>query len=118
MRILYNKERFDPTKYGDDRIIKESGMSKMQFDPRSPSFLMLNFMLQELEDETDYIQFGQIDEIKYHQINLDQQLPSSWMTFCRHPFQAIFWGSPPCCCYGHVAIEHIGQQGTLCHTTH
>ena len=78
MRILYNKERFDPTKYGDDRIIKESGMSKMQFDPRSPSFLMLNFMLQELEDETDYIQFGQIDEIKYHQINLDQQLPSSW----------------------------------------
>ena len=53
-------------------------MNKMQFDPRSPSFLMLNFMLQELEDETDYIQFGQIDEIKYHQINLDQQLPSSW----------------------------------------
>ena len=45
MRILYNKERFNPTKYGDDRIIKESGMNKMQFDPRSPSFLMLNFML-------------------------------------------------------------------------
>ena len=45
MRILYNKERFNPTKYGDERIIKESGMNKMQFDPRSPSYLMLNFML-------------------------------------------------------------------------
>ena len=32
MRILYNEERFDPTKYGDDKIIKESTMSKMKFD--------------------------------------------------------------------------------------
>ena len=55
MRILHDKVRFDPTKYGDDRIIRESGMSKMQFDPRTPSFIFLNLMQQKIEDETDYI---------------------------------------------------------------
>ena len=55
MRILYNDERFDPKKYGDDKIVKESGMSIMQFDPRIPSYLFLKFMMQELEDETDMI---------------------------------------------------------------
>ena len=61
MRILYNHERFNPKKYGDERIVKESGMSIMQFDPRIPSYVYLKFMMQELEDETDLIQFGQTD---------------------------------------------------------
>ena len=55
MRILYNEERFDPTKYGDDKIIKESAMFEMQFNPRSPSYLFLNFLMKEIEDEIDLI---------------------------------------------------------------
>ena len=60
MRILYNEERFDPTKYGDDKIIKESTMSKMKFDFNFeyPEQLNLKLMQQELEDETDMLQFG------------------------------------------------------------
>ena len=55
MRIFYNIERFDPTKYGDEKIVKESVMSEMQFDPRSPSYVPFDIMVQEIEDETDLI---------------------------------------------------------------
>ena len=55
MRVLYNRERFDPTEYGDDKFVKESQISSMQFNPRSPSFVFLNLMMQEIEDETDLI---------------------------------------------------------------
>ena len=59
-RILYNEERFDPTKYGDDKFIKESTMSKRKFDFNFeyPDELNLKLMMQELEDETDMLQFG------------------------------------------------------------
>ena len=55
MRVLYNRERFDPTEYGEDKFVKESQMSSMQFNPRSPSFVHLNLMMKEIEDETDLI---------------------------------------------------------------
>ena len=45
MRILYNIERFDPTRYGDEKIVKESIISDMQFDPRSPSYVALDLMV-------------------------------------------------------------------------
>ena len=61
MRVLYNAESFDPKEYGEDKITKTSAMSIMQFDPRVPSYVFLKFMMQELEDETDLIQFGQTD---------------------------------------------------------
>ena len=55
MRVLYNEQRFDPTKYGDEKIIKESAMNRMQFNPRSPSQVYLNLMMREIEDETDLL---------------------------------------------------------------
>ena len=61
MRVLYNKESFEPTKYGSDRIIKESTMTQMQFDPTYPSYFDLNLKALEIEDETDFVQFGQVD---------------------------------------------------------
>ena len=80
MRILYNGERFDPTKYGEDRIIKESSMTTMQFNPRTPSYVNLKLMMQEVEDEIDLIQFGQADLTEHYQLNIAQQMPSSWTT--------------------------------------
>ena len=55
MRVLYNEQRFDPTKYGDEKIIKESAMNRMQFNPRTPSQVYLNLMMKEMEDETDLL---------------------------------------------------------------
>ena len=79
MRILFNKETFDPTKFGDDdKIIRESALSTMQFNPRSPAYVYHNLKMHELEDETDYLQMGQTDESEYVDMNTMQQLPSSW----------------------------------------
>ena len=61
MRLLYNEEHFNPTEYGDEKKIRQSNMSVMQFNPRTPSYVYLNFQKQEVEDETDLIQFGQTE---------------------------------------------------------
>ena len=50
----------------------------MQFDPKSPSYVFLNLMQEELEDETDLLKFGQLDHVEYQTMNIGQQLPSSW----------------------------------------
>ena len=53
-------------------------MKTMQFDPKSPSYVFLNLMQEELEDETDLLKFGQVDHVSYQQLNIGQQLPSYW----------------------------------------
>ena len=65
MRVLYNKESFDPTKYGPDRIIRESTMTQTQFNPRDPTYLYFNLKAQDIEDETDFLQFGQVDQTEF-----------------------------------------------------
>ena len=65
MRVLYNLESFDPTTYGTKRIIKESTMTQTQFDPKYPTYLYFNLKAQEIEDETDFIQFGQVDQTAF-----------------------------------------------------
>ena len=65
MRVLFNKESFDPTKYGPEKITRESTMTQMQFDPTYPSYLYLNLKVQDIEDETDFLQFGQVDQASY-----------------------------------------------------
>ena len=62
MRLLYNKESFDQTKYGPDKIIRESTMTQTQFNPKDPEYIYLNLKVHEIEDETDFIQFGQVDQ--------------------------------------------------------
>ena len=70
MRVLYNKERLDPTKYGDEKIIRESTMTQTQFDPKSPTYLYLTLKANSIEDETDFIQFGQVDQVEYTQMKV------------------------------------------------
>ena len=55
LEIMYNYERFDPTKYGDYRIVKESMISFKKINPYEPSFYLSFFKHQELEDEIDLL---------------------------------------------------------------
>ena len=79
MRVLYNKESFDPTKYGPDRVIKESTITQMQFNPKVPEYIYLNLQVQDIEDETDFIQFGQVDQTEITSLLLEEPKPSSWV---------------------------------------
>ena len=64
--ILFNQERFDLTEYGNKRIIKESTIIKKWAPPHTPSYFMSHLKLQEIEDETDLVQFGQVDNLEYY----------------------------------------------------
>ena len=70
MRILFNKETFDPTKFGDDdKIIRESAFEQMQFNPQTPTYVYHNLKMHALEDETEPFQMGQTDESEYLDMN-------------------------------------------------
>ena len=63
--MLVNQERFDLTEYGDKRIIKESAILSKAAPPHTPSYFISLLKQQELEDETDFVQFGQVDNLEY-----------------------------------------------------
>ena len=59
-------------------MIKYSAMTAMQFDPRSPAYADLDIRVNELEDETEWLKLGQTEKLDYKQLEMTQQLPSSW----------------------------------------
>ena len=59
MVILHNVERLDLLKFGNDKIVKESIIKDLQFDPRIPTWVEIAVQQEELEDETAFIQYGQ-----------------------------------------------------------
>ena len=75
---MYNRERFDLTEYGDKRIIKESTIITKQMQSHTPSYFLSNLKRQEVEDETDLIQFGQIDNLEFQHLENKELLLSSF----------------------------------------
>ena len=63
--MLYNHERVDYEKFGDDKLIQESKIVNMQFNPRNPSWTEYTIQPKELEDETNVLQFGQVETVEY-----------------------------------------------------
>ena len=42
MQVLHNSESLDSQKFGSDKIVKESLIKSIQFDPRSPSYVSVD----------------------------------------------------------------------------
>ena len=57
--VLTNNERFGSNQYGESKIIKESTIIEWQLNPRSPSWVPYYVEMQELEDESAFLQYGQ-----------------------------------------------------------
>ena len=71
LQILYNQERFNPDKYGDERIVKESTFLRALMPSNAPSLMMTHLSLAEIEDEADLVQFGQTETLEYHHLEAD-----------------------------------------------
>ena len=69
IRLLYNQQKFDPTMFGKDKIVKESKLKTFRFVPSEPSQTVLGIQQLKIEDETDLVQFGQTDEQTIYRIN-------------------------------------------------
>lgn len=52
---MYNMEKFDPSQFGDSKIIRQSEISSTQFNPRTPNFLINSVKQEELEDDIELI---------------------------------------------------------------
>ena len=75
---MFNREHFDLTEYGDKRIIKESVLITKTAPPHTPSYFLSHLKRQEVEDETDLVQFGQVDNLEFHHLENEELRLSSW----------------------------------------
>ena len=81
--MLTNQERFDPTKYNDESIVKESDFVQKQVDQKVPNFREYNIQKSELTDETSFVQVGQSTTKTFYGKNDSSMLSqaSSWDVF-------------------------------------
>ena len=56
--MLTNKERFDPTLYDDETIFKYAYLENRQFEGNRPTWFEAKIYMDQIEDATDYIDFG------------------------------------------------------------
>lgn len=78
MVIFYNRERLDLTKYGDEKVVKESVFIDRQFNPFIPSYADFDIWQTELEDESALFQYGQREFSDHFDFKLKDAIPSSW----------------------------------------
>ena len=78
IQVLVNQKRFDPQKYGNERIIEESVILENWMNPEIPQWFFSNLQLQEVEDETEFIQFGQTENLEHNHLKLGEVQLSAW----------------------------------------
>ena len=60
---------------------RRSRFEQKQVDQAKPSWLYGKVLTNYLEDEVNYIQYGQWDEYKYYTFETTDPSPSSWIYF-------------------------------------
>ena len=76
--VLHNSERLNPEKFGEDSIVRESKMISKQIDPYTPNYHSIYVRLNELEDETQFFQYGKPEYTEYVDVSIDEPGFSSW----------------------------------------
>ena len=76
--LLHNSGRLDPEKFGDESIIRESKIISQQVNPYTPSYVSLFCRMNELDDETQFVQYGFSDLATYIDVIKDEPGISSW----------------------------------------
>ena len=88
MMVYSNSVRFDTTQFDDDKFIRESTITEVQWNLDKPgkthSFLHIN----EVEDETDYFQVGQTQSDTFYSLKVSEIVSSSHNSF-PHDYQFI-----------------------------
>ena len=59
MEVLVNYDEFRPSKYGKDTFKRRSRLMTRQFNSVAPTFAYIKTSIDELEDETSLVNFGQ-----------------------------------------------------------
>jgi len=86
--LMQNYEEFHPNLYHDEAIEKHSKIMKRQFDSAKPTFSMNIVRVNELDDETSYINYGQEVSRKYMNFNMK---PNEWSSNTQYPEKYKFF---------------------------
>lgn len=65
IKVLYNYDLFDPSKYGEEFINKRSKFQSRQFRSDNPSFATMKTSIHATEDEANFVNLGQLKEKNY-----------------------------------------------------
>ena len=88
--LYYADQSFVEQSYEGDSISVKSRFMTRQIDSTSPSSIIGELLLHELEDEVSFVQYGQQDLYSFYTLSLSQSLPSSWVNYpTRYKFMSF-----------------------------
>ena len=68
VEIYHNHEEFDQTKYGEDKIIRQSIFNTNIVTVNDSTLLKSEIKRHQLFDETDLVQYGQTENLSFESI--------------------------------------------------
>jgi len=79
---IFNQERINLEKFGDESIEQFSTFVNVQFDEKQPNWIPMTIHRNVLSDQAEYINWdlGTV-EYSYNSIQIDQPLPSAWTKY-------------------------------------
>ena len=78
MTILFNSERLLPDNFAGENIIRESLIYSQTIDARHPSYIALDLEQYRLEDETEFVQYGQSQIYDFFELKSKSPHTSTW----------------------------------------
>ena len=81
MVVFTDEETFHLTDYGSAAIEKRSRFFTAQVDNAKPTWFDGRYRSNRVDDEIDYIQYGQSSEEVFYEFLMSDALPSSWLNW-------------------------------------
>ena len=78
MTVYTNSPGFLQDKYGNERVKKQSSLTRFRIDQEKPNYIPTQIQRNLISDETQFIQFGLQDEEKFQNIVTEDPRPSQW----------------------------------------
>ena len=95
LMTYHTREQFNQEGYGSDSILKQSYLWSSQIDEKVPSWVRSTININELEDESDLLQYGLVDSTTFYEYDKNIPQPSSWNKFPtpEHPLRRYKYAS-------------------------
>ena len=76
--VYFNQESFKQDEYGDLRIGRQSVIRNIQVDEYRPNYVDLYIWKNQLQDEIEFIKYGEEEEFEYNTVEFASPIPSAW----------------------------------------
>ena len=74
--VFFNTGKFKQEKYGNERVREEAAIYSTSIDSSRPNYIVMEAQENEVSDETNFLQFGFVDEDAFTTFSFSDPLPS------------------------------------------